>query len=221
MSFLENLPSKNLCTVHSLRGRMLMAFCFCSLHLVLIKCCESKSMCCNFLFLYCVILIHSLQKALHALNYNLYPVMEPSEGQVLLCVALMNHYFCTCFVHLIKRTCFAPVICLVTLVPCMQTEKVIISRWSFSHSACSWALQQRVLLVAPCCHYTLFLFVVKCCLQTINSLSFNVQELALILCKYCKKIWNITITDWLAILVWTSVYLAQESGTVYMFQTSS
>lgn len=146
-----------------------------------------------FFFLYCAILIHSLQKALHALNYNLYPVMEPSEGQVLLCVALMNHYFCTCFVHLIKRTCFAPVICLVTLVPCMQTEKVIISRWSFSHSACSWALQQRVLLVAPCCHYTLFLFVVKCCLQTINSLSFNVQELALILCKYCKKIWNITI----------------------------
>lgn len=175
----------------------------------------------QFSFLYCVILIHSLQKALHALNYNLYPVMEPSEGQVLLCVALMNHYFCTCFVHLIKRTCFAPVICLVTLVPCMQTEKVIISRWSFSHSACSWALQQRVLLVAPCCHYTLFLFVVKCCLQTINSLSFNVQELALILCKYCKKIWNITITDWLAILVWTSVYLVQESGTVYMFQTSS
>lgn len=40
----------NLCTVHSLRGRMLMAFCFCSLHLVLIKCCESKSMCCNFVF---------------------------------------------------------------------------------------------------------------------------------------------------------------------------
>lgn len=25
------------------------------------------------------------------------------EGQVLLCVALMNHYFCTCFVHLIKK----------------------------------------------------------------------------------------------------------------------
>lgn len=53
MSFLENLPSKNLCTVHSLRGRMLMAFCFCSLHLVLIKCCESKSMCCNFLLFFC------------------------------------------------------------------------------------------------------------------------------------------------------------------------
>lgn len=127
----------NLCTVHSLRGRMLMAFCFCSLHLVLIKCCESKSMCCNCLFLYGAILIDPLQKALHVLNYNLYPVMESSEGQVLLCVALMNHYFCTCFVHLIKRTCFAPVICLVTLVPCMQTEKVTISRWSFSHSGCS------------------------------------------------------------------------------------
>lgn len=220
MSFLENLPSKNLCTVHSLRGRMLMAL-FLQLALSTYQMLWIKVHVLQFSFLYCVILIHSLQKALHALNYNLYPVMEPSEGQVLLCVALMNHYFCTCFVHLIKRTCFAPVICLVTLVPCMQTEKVIISRWSFSHSACSWALQQRVLLVAPCCHYTLFLFVVKCCLQTINSLSFNVQELALILCKYCKKIWNITITDWLAILVWTSVYLAQESGTVYMFQTSS
>lgn len=220
MSFLENLPSKNLCTVHSLRGRMLMAL-FLQLALSTYQMLWIKVHVLQFSFLYCVILIHSLQKALHALNYNLYPVMEPSEGQVLLCVALMNHYFCTCFVHLIKRTCFAPVICLVTLVPCMQTEKVIISRWSFSHSACSWALQQRVLLVAPCCHYTLFLFVVKCCLQTINSLSFNVQELALILCKYCKKIWNIAITDWLAILVWTSVYLAQESGTVYMFQTSS
>lgn len=106
----------NLCTVHSLKGRMMMNLSFCSLHLVFIKSCESKPLFCNLFcnLFYCARLHHrSLLSSLNSKHFmdciSICILFNCNfEAQVRLCVAHMNHYFCTCFVHLIKKNMLCP-----------------------------------------------------------------------------------------------------------------
>lgn len=110
MSFIEVLPGTifALCIVwkgESWYVRLFFYFFFSSLHLVLIKCCESVYILQSSTAQDCTIdPFYPIWTATHVLHLDFVSsVTVIFEQQVLLCVALMNHYFCTCFVHLIKK----------------------------------------------------------------------------------------------------------------------
>lgn len=67
---------------------------------------------------------YPLWTALHNAFQFVSSVTVIFEGQVLLCVALMNHYFCTCFVHLIKKNmlCSSNAVCCLFSARNMQAD---------------------------------------------------------------------------------------------------
>lgn len=85
--------------------------------------------------------------ALEVLHLDLYSLTVLFEGQLILCVALMNHYFCTCFVHLIKKNMLcssAAIWCLISTVnalwwvACLEQFLCI---WLFSQSMHSYDVE--------------------------------------------------------------------------------
>lgn len=62
------------------------------------------------------------------------------QGRVLLCVALMNHYFCTCFVHLIKKNmlCSSTSVSSLCSASLCRGHSVASRGCSYSQSAAPW-----------------------------------------------------------------------------------